>query len=69
MLILCRNPGQSLIIGDEITVRILSVRGDRVRVGVEAPRRMEVHREEVVQRIRRRAERAASSPEPAGGSR
>jgi len=68
MLILSRNPGESLHIGDSITVRILSVRGDRVRLGVDAPRAMEVHREEVVQRIRRRAEQPASFPEPAGDS-
>jgi carbon storage regulator len=68
MLILSRNPGESLHIGDSIKVRILSVRGDRVRLGVDAPRAMEVHREEVVQRIRGRAEQAASFPEPAGDS-
>jgi len=70
MLILSRTPGESLTIGSDITVRILGVRGDRVRVGVEAPLSLAVHRPEVAKRLRRQAGPAAagSFPEQAGGS-
>lgn len=51
MLILTRRAGETLMIGDEITVTVLAVKGNQVRLGVEAPREVEVHREEVYQRI------------------
>jgi len=51
MLILTRNIGQSIKIGDDITVMILDVRGKQVRIGVSAPDRIEVHREEIYRRI------------------
>lgn len=51
MLILTRRVGETLMIGDEITVRVLGVKGNQVRVGVEAPRNVAVHREEIYQRI------------------
>jgi len=53
MLILTRRIGETLVIGDDIKVRILDVRGIQVRVGVEAPKDISVHREEIYQRIQR----------------
>ena len=52
MLILTRRVGETLMIGDEITVTVLGVKGNQVRVGVNAPRDVAVHREEIYQRIR-----------------
>ena len=51
MLILTRRVGETLMIGDDITVTILSVKGNQIRVGVNAPRDLPVHREEVYERI------------------
>lgn len=51
MLVLTRNTGQSLKIGDDIEVRILGVKGNQVRIGVDAPKDVSVHREEIYERI------------------
>jgi len=52
MLILTRRVGETLMIGDEVTVTILGVKGNQVRIGVNAPRDVAVHREEIYERIK-----------------
>lgn len=56
MLILTRRVGETLMIGDEVTVTVLGVKGNQVRIGVNAPKHIAVHREEIYERIRREAE-------------
>jgi carbon storage regulator len=51
MLILTRRVGESLIIGDDVVVKILGVKGNQVRIGVDAPKNVSVHREEIYDRI------------------
>jgi carbon storage regulator len=53
MLILTRRVGETVVIGDDITVTVLGVKGNQVRLGVDAPREVAVHREEIFERIKR----------------
>ena len=63
MLVLTRRANQSIMIGADVVVTVLEVRGDQVRIGIDAPRSVSVHREEVFRELEA-ANRAAASPEP-----
>lgn len=59
MLILTRRIGETLKIGDDVDVAILGIKGNQVRVGISAPKHVEVHREEIYERIQREKMRRA----------
>jgi carbon storage regulator len=59
MLVLSRQRDESIIIGDDVVVTIVDVRGDKVRLGIEAPREVPVHRREVYEAIQRENQQAA----------
>lgn len=63
MLVLSRRVGESVMIGHDVVVTVLEVRGDMVRVGIKAPRDVDVHREEVYAELQL-ANRSAASPTP-----
>ena len=56
MLILTRRVGETLMVGDDVTVTVLGVKGNQVRIGVDAPKDVAVHREEIYQRIQNEKE-------------
>jgi carbon storage regulator len=56
MLILTRRVGETVVIGNDVTVTILGVKGNQVRVGINAPKTVAVHREEIYERIKREQE-------------
>lgn len=60
MLILTRRVGESIVIGDDVTITVFEVRGDAVRIGVDAPRSVQVHREEVYQELQRANQQAVA---------
>ena len=62
MLVLSRRVGDSLVVGEEITLTVLEVRGDVVRVGIDAPRHVKVHRAELLEELAS-SNRAAASPD------
>ena len=61
MLILTRRVGETLVIGDDVTVTVLGVKGNQVRLGVNAPRDLPVHREEIYERIQQEKRSATST--------
>ena len=61
MLILTRRVGETLMIGDDVTVTVLGVKGNQVRIGVNAPKDVAVHREEIYERIKREKEMAGGN--------
>ncbi len=63
MLVLTRNANQSIMIGHDVVVTVLEVRGDQVRIGIKAPRSVDVHREEVYAALQRANREAAISNE------
>ena len=68
MLILTRRVGETLMIGDSVTVTILGVKGNQVRVGITAPKDVAVHREEIFQRIGKESAPGADNPREEAGS-
>jgi len=56
MLVLSRKKDEKIIIGDSITVMVIEIRGDKVRLGIDAPKEVSVHRQEVYEAIQREAE-------------
>jgi len=71
MLILTRRIGETLNIGDEVQVTVLGIKGNQVRIGINAPKDVPVHREEIYERIKleQAANSESSRPMPASGGR
>lgn len=68
MLILTRRVGETLMIGDEVTVTVLGVKGNQVRIGVNAPKDIAVHREEIYERIKREQQENAAAAAAEGNA-
>ncbi len=56
MLILTRRVGETLVIGDDISITVLGVKGNQVRIGIDAPKSISVHRQEIYERIKHEEE-------------
>lgn len=65
MLVLSRRAGESVVIGHDVTITVLEVRGDLVRIGIDAPRSVQVHREEVYKELQESNRVAATASEDA----
>ena len=64
MLVLTRKPGESIMIGSDIVVTVLEVRSDQIRIGIDAPRSISVHREEVYLQVVKENAAAVASADP-----
>jgi carbon storage regulator len=64
MLILTRRVGETVVIGEDVTVTVLGIKGNQVRVGINAPKNVVVHREEVYERIQREQQRESPTGDP-----
>ena len=62
MLILTRRVGETVMIGDDVTITVLGVKGNQVRVGINAPKSVAVHREEIYERIKREQQAGGQRP-------
>lgn len=62
MLVLTRKPDQSIMVGNDIEITVLEVRGEQVRLGIRAPRTVAVHRKEVFEQIRQENRNASATP-------
>ncbi|HEY0904717.1 MAG TPA: carbon storage regulator CsrA [Marmoricola sp.] len=68
MLVLSRRAGESIVVGDDVTITILEVRGDAVRLGIDAPRSVAVHRAELLEQLESSNREAASPSDDAVAS-
>lgn len=57
MLILTRRVGEAILIGDDVTITVLGVKGNQIRIGIDAPKDLAVHREEIYEKIRKEKEK------------
>lgn len=67
MLVLSRKKNESIVINDDITIVVVEIRGDKVRLGIEAPKEVPVHRNEVYEAIRKDAQAGSPAAETAAG--
>ena len=65
MLVLTRKQGESIVIGKDIVITVIEVRGVQVRIGIDAPRDVQVHREEVFEEVRKENQAAVASSDRA----
>jgi len=68
MLVLSRQKDESIMIGDEVEITIVDVRGDKVRLGITAPKHIPVHRREIYDAIQREKAQQSDGQVPAGGN-
>lgn len=68
MLVLSRKKNESIVINNDITIVVVEIRGDKVRLGVEAPKEVPVHRREVYDAIKRNSASEAASEQPGSGN-
>jgi carbon storage regulator len=65
MLVLTRRAGESIVIGTDIVVTVLEARGDQIRIGIEAPRNVQIHREEIYRQVEQENAAAVASADRA----